>query len=89
MQEGEQIIGEAQQEWHLYRRRYNQFVRGAYAHAPASTPARSSETAVVESPGDVPSADDMEQFGAVDAGLLAWDFVVQDEAGRKIASINR
>lgn len=81
VQAGEEIIGEAQQEWHLYRRRYNQFVRSAYSSS-NSAPPRNTE-------GSVPSDDEMEQFGKIDAGLLAWDFVVEDETGRKIASINR
>ncbi|SCV74198.1 BQ2448_6630 [Microbotryum intermedium] len=57
------VIGEAQQEWHLYRRRYNMFVN------------RDEES--------------MDQFGRVDAGLLAWDFTVLNEESRPIGSINR
>lgn len=80
VESGEEVIGEAQQEWHLYRRRYNQFVRSAY----------SSELGQAQNnEGTVPSDDEMQQFGKVDAGLLAWDFVVENETGQKIASINR
>ncbi|KDE07362.1 hypothetical protein MVLG_02404 [Microbotryum lychnidis-dioicae p1A1 Lamole] len=57
------VIGEAQQEWHLYRRRYNMFVN------------RDEEG--------------MDQFGRIDAGLLAWDFTVLNEESRPIGSINR
>ena len=55
-------IGEAQSEWHIYRRKYHQFV------------AREGE---------------MQQFGTVDSGLLAWDFTIRDESGQAMGSINR
>ncbi|GAA5935876.1 Aim25p [Sporobolomyces koalae] len=32
---------------------------------------------------------EMVQFGNIDSGFLAWDFSVQDEQGRVVASINR
>lgn len=32
---------------------------------------------------------EMLQFGSTDAGFLAWDFVVRDEKGEVVGSINR
>lgn len=31
----------------------------------------------------------MVQFGKTDAGFLSWDFVVEDEKGKPVGSINR
>jgi hypothetical protein len=32
---------------------------------------------------------EMDQFGATDSGLMAWDFEVNDVSGQTIGSINR
>lgn len=60
------LVGEAQQSWHLWRRRYDLFK------------ARQRGGGL-----------ELDQFGAIDEGLWAWDFWAKDEEGRARASINR
>ncbi|KDN46462.1 Scramblase-domain-containing protein [Tilletiaria anomala UBC 951] len=66
--EGMKLIGESQQVWHPWRRKYDLFV-----NRPAEETAQSA----------------FEQFARVDSGLLAWDFVMQDQDERLIGTINR
>ncbi|KAK4048603.1 hypothetical protein OIO90_005773 [Microbotryomycetes sp. JL221] len=75
--EPDKVIGEAQQEWHLWRRKYNLFQqRGAIDKA----------STVEERDGNNNS---FEQFAETNEGFLAWDFVIRNEKGEAIASISR
>lgn len=58
-------LGESQQNWHLWRRKYNLFKL-------------EDET-----------TDEYDQFGAIDAPFLSFDFPVRDHQGSVIASVDR
>jgi len=85
--EGQLVLGtfaEVQQEWHLWKRRYNLFLR--------STPHRVF-TSLGSNPGPQPelTAPDVHfnQFARVDEGFWAWHFVLRDAQGEGIANVNR
>ncbi|KAF8123970.1 Scramblase-domain-containing protein [Boletus edulis] len=82
---GEPVLdtfAEVQQEWHLWRRRYNLFLR--------ATPHRVLTT-LGSDPQPEPTTPEVHfnQFARVDQGLWAWHFILRDAQGEGIASINR
>ena len=80
--EGEPVLdtfAEVQQRWHLWRRRYDLFIR--------QTPHRILST--VDEPQPEPEPDTFQQFAEIDGGILAWHFTLRDAQGLPIASVNR
>ncbi|KAH8106761.1 Scramblase-domain-containing protein [Cristinia sonorae] len=82
--EGEPILdtfAEAQQVWHMWRRKYDLFLRRRTLQilSKASDP----------QPEPEPEPATFHQFGRIDEGLLAWDFTLKDGSGHEIASISR
>jgi len=82
--EGEPILdtfAEVQQRWHLWRRRYDLFLRhkGHRILSLASDPQPEPEV----------EPDTFNQFATIDEGFLAWHFALRDAQGAEIASINR
>lgn len=91
------IIGEAQQQWALLRRKYNLF-----SYRPIEPP--KDNTLKLES-GEQPTSDmkalteskapdaaieaGMAQFAHVNEPFLSWDFTLRDEEGKTIGSVNR
>ncbi|KAF2649741.1 Scramblase-domain-containing protein [Lophiostoma macrostomum CBS 122681] len=91
------IIGSAEQEWGLLRRKYNLFLARHLdtAAAAAGTPQLTSgdlplsnSTAMTVVEGDSREAG-MMQFARVDEPFLAWDFSLMSEDSRLIGSVNR
>ncbi|ETW85743.1 hypothetical protein HETIRDRAFT_470895 [Heterobasidion irregulare TC 32-1] len=74
-------FAEVQQRWHLWRRRYDLFLR--------DTPHRI--LSAVDEPQPEPELDTehFSQFSRIDEGLWAWHFNLRDERGQEIATINR
>ena len=80
--DGEPVLdtfAEVQQRWHLWRRRYDLFIR--------QTPHRILST--VDEPQPEPEPDTFQQFAEIDGGILAWHFTLRDAQGLPIASVNR
>ncbi|KAF8636485.1 hypothetical protein AX17_003300 [Amanita inopinata Kibby_2008] len=73
------MFGEVQQIWHPWRRRYDIFLR--------DSPRR--VLSLAHEPQPEPEPLTYMQFAKIDAGFLAWDFPLHDNAGREIASISR
>lgn len=81
-------IGECQQIWHPYRRKYALFHR--YRPEDASThPAENTSTKALAVQEDAPSDEGYSQFANIDSRLLAWDFFLQGEQGEILGSVNR
>ena len=81
-------IGECQQIWHPYRRKYALFHR--YRPEDASThPAENKATKALAVQEDPPSDEGYTQFANIDSRLLAWDFFLQGEQGEILGSVNR
>jgi hypothetical protein len=91
------IIGSAEQEWGLLRRKYNLHLARTIDDTPATpgTPqlasgdlplSNSKALAVIE--GDSRQVG-MMQFARVDEAFLSWDFSLKSEDGRLIGSVNR
>lgn len=89
------IIGSAEQEWAMLRRKYNLYVARDLEAAKQGTPqlasgdlplSNSKELQVVAGDQRVPG---MLQFARVDEPMLSWDFSLMSEDGRKIGSVNR
>jgi len=80
-------IGECQQIWHPYRRKYALFQREYHGdHASSrSTANEATKDLVVSSAGE----ESYTQFANIDARLLAWDFYLQGEGGQVLGSVNR
>ncbi|KDQ60670.1 hypothetical protein JAAARDRAFT_31650 [Jaapia argillacea MUCL 33604] len=79
---GEPILdtfAEVQQRWHMWRRRYDLFLRDS-PHRILSSPS---------TPQPEPSTDQFSQFAKIDDGLLAWHFTLRDARGEGIAHVNR
>lgn len=74
-------FAEVQQEWHLWRRRYNLFLKTNPLRVLTPISATDSEP---ESPGV-----QFKQFARIDEGLWAWNFVVRDANGDGMATIQR
>ncbi|WAQ87809.1 hypothetical protein PtA15_8A716 [Puccinia triticina] len=70
------IVGESQQEFHLWRRRYNLFTR----LAPRSAAAPEEEDQQEQH---------YDQFARIDAGFLSWDFFTLDANGRPTGSVSK
>jgi uncharacterized protein YxjI len=84
----DRLIGEVQQEWHLVRRRYNMFT--IEQPDPETMMEKDQTTTALSTERDVTGAGlNRVQFARIDGGFLALDFDMQDEEGRKIASVNR
>ncbi|RDX56601.1 Scramblase-domain-containing protein [Lentinus brumalis] len=80
--EGEPVLdtfAEVQQRWHLWRRRYDLFIRQT-SHRILST---------VDEPQPEPEPDIFHQFARIDDGFLAWHFTLRDARGEAIANVNR
>ncbi|KIO13185.1 hypothetical protein M404DRAFT_122509 [Pisolithus tinctorius Marx 270] len=75
------VFAEVQQEWHLWRRRYNLFLKTKPLRV--LTPISSTDSEP-ESPGE-----QFNQFARIDEGLLAWNFVVRNSDGDGMATIQR
>ncbi|KAF8894479.1 Scramblase-domain-containing protein [Infundibulicybe gibba] len=81
-QDGEPVLdtfGEVQQIWHLWRRRYDLFIREA--------PGRIVSTVSEAQPEPEPST--FSQFAHVDSGFLAWHFLLHDSRGSEMAYVSR
>jgi len=73
-----ETFAEAQQRWHPWRRRYDLYMRKeGNVHS-------ISEEAATTSVGP-----EFVQFARVDAGLWAWNFVLEDSRRQEIASVTR
>ncbi|KAF9924546.1 hypothetical protein FBU30_005518 [Linnemannia zychae] len=83
----DRLIGEVQQEWHLYRRRYNLFT--IEQPDPSSIEKNESTTAISKERNVDGRGLNRVQFAHIDGGFLALDFNMQDEQGRPMASVNR
>jgi hypothetical protein len=94
------IIGESQQQWAAFRRKYNLFNYRPIRPPPSSTPdtkllesgqtPTSNTTALTEA--TVPDAAieaGMTQFAYIDEPLLSWDFTLRSEDNSTIGSVNR
>jgi hypothetical protein len=91
------IIGSAEQEWGLLRRKYNLFLArnlDVAAAAPGTPQLTSGDlplsnsTAITVAEGDNRESG-MMQFARVDEPVLAWDFSLMSEDRRLIGSVNR
>ncbi|KAF8976118.1 hypothetical protein BGZ46_008558 [Entomortierella lignicola] len=83
----DRLIGEVQQEWHLIRRRYNMYT---IEQPDPETIQRDGETTAISTDRNVDGKGlNRVQFAYIDGGFLALDFDMQDEQGRKMASVNR
>ena len=81
-------IGECQQIWHPYRRKYSLYQR--YSEEDTSThPAEDSSTKAVAVRDEAGKQEAYTQFAAFDSRILAWDFYLQSERGQVLGSINR
>jgi hypothetical protein len=79
---GEPILdtfAEAQQIWHLWRRRYDLFLRVT----PEPILSKISE------PQPEPESDRFAQFAKIDEGFWAWHFTLRGSRGEEFASISR
>ncbi|KAG0207357.1 hypothetical protein BGX28_001365 [Mortierella sp. GBA30] len=83
----DRLIGEVQQEWHLIRRRYNLFT---VEQPDTDTMQKDGHTTTISTERANNGQDlNRVQFAHIDGGFLALDFDMQDEQGRKMASVNR
>jgi len=79
---GEPVLdtfAEAQQRWHLWRRRYDLFLRAT----PKAIQSSASE------PQPEPEPDRFTQFAKIDEGFWAWHFTLRGAHGEELASISR
>ncbi|KAF7793094.1 hypothetical protein EIP86_004201 [Pleurotus ostreatoroseus] len=83
---GEPVLdtfAEVQQRWHLWRRRYDLFLRDEpYQDRILSTAAEVQPEPPVET-------ESFRQFAKIDQGFLAWHFTLLDARGEEIASVDR
>lgn len=89
------IIGAAEQEWGLLRRKYNLFLarqlEGAAPEAPKLAPGKlplSDSMALQVAEGDNREVG-MAQFARVDEPFLSWDFRLMSEDQQLLGSVNR
>ncbi|EIN07750.1 Scramblase-domain-containing protein [Punctularia strigosozonata HHB-11173 SS5] len=75
-------FGEVQQRWHLWRRRYDLFLRESSAKRILSTPTQPQ-------PEPDPASDLYYQIARIDGGFWAWYFGLLDESGNEFASVSR
>ncbi|KAL5383702.1 hypothetical protein DPSP01_005806 [Paraphaeosphaeria sporulosa] len=89
------IIGAAEQEWGLLRRKYNLFLARNIASATPGTPQLTSGDLPISDLKALTISDDnnrevgMVQFARVDEPFLSWDFHLMSEDQRLIGSVNR
>lgn len=81
-------IGECQQIWHPYRRKYALYQR-YHEDDQATHPAANSDSTAVTVRKEGGGEEAYTQFAAFDARLLAWDFYLQSEGGQILGSVNR
>lgn len=81
-------IGECQQIWHPYRRKYALYQR-FHEEDQNTHPAADDNTSAVAVRSEKATDEAYTQFAAFDARLLAWDFYLQSEKGQVLGSINR
>lgn len=82
--EGEPVLdtfAEVQQRWHLWRRRYDVFLR--------DKPRRILSLASENQPEPDLMEEDFSQFARVDSGFLAWNFSLHDAQGQELGHIGR
>jgi hypothetical protein len=72
-------FAEVQQRWHLWRRRYDLFIR----HGPRRILSLASD------PQPEPEPESYHQFARIDDGFLAWDFTLRDVHGKEMARVSR
>ncbi|KAF9648072.1 Scramblase-domain-containing protein [Thelephora ganbajun] len=72
-------LAEVQQRWHLWRRRYDLFIRRG--------PKRI--LSLVSDPQPEPEAELYHQMAKIDERFLAWDFTLRDSHGKELASVSR
>jgi hypothetical protein len=80
--EGEPVLdtfAEVQQRWHLWRRRYNLFIRQG--------PKRI--LSLVSDPQPEPETESYHQIARIDEPFLAWYFTLRDGNGKEMASVSR
>ncbi|KAI9510892.1 Scramblase-domain-containing protein [Russula earlei] len=83
---GEPILdtfAEAQQRWHLWRRRYDLFIRAAPGHI------LSKASELQPEPEPEPESAHFAQFAKIDEGFWAWHFTLRGSRGEELASISR
>lgn len=79
---GEPVLdtfAEVQQQWHLWRRRYDLFLRDAQHHI----------LSMASEPQPEPEPKAFTQFARIDEGLFAWHFRILDGRKEEIASVKR
>jgi len=92
-------FAEVQQEWHLWRRKYNLFLRydrNLHFHGFLKHSTYTYRTAPIRvlTPISEPEPEDssephFEQFARIDEGLWAWKFTARNADGDGIATISR
>ena len=85
--DGSNKIGKCQQIWHPYRRKYALFQRYIAGNPLAAPPPDDSSKSLTNFQEN--SSESYSQFANIDARLLAWDFYLQNEHGKVLASVNR
>ncbi|KAL5462056.1 hypothetical protein PMIN06_001877 [Paraphaeosphaeria minitans] len=89
------IIGAAEQEWGLVRRKYNLFLARDIESAAPGTPQLTSGDLPISGSKALTISDDnnrevgMVQFARVDEPFLSWDFHLMSEDRRLLGSVNR
>ena len=93
------VIGEAQQQWAPFRRKYNLFLYrqspnpetdlGAQRIASGDLPLSSSQQLQVSKAAKGNADGDFGQFAYVDEPILSWDFSLMSAGSRLIGSVNR
>ncbi len=98
---GEPVLdtfAEAQQIWHLWRRRYDLFLRwGALSlcfappklRPPINSVTQEPILSKVSEPQPEPEPDRFSQFAKIDEGFWAWHFTLRGSRGEELASIRR
>lgn len=97
---GEPVLdtfAEAQQRWHLWRRRYDLFLRWVIL-LPLLCNSRTRATnratpnaiqSIASEPQPEPEPDHFAQFAKIDEGFWAWHFTLRGAHGEELASISR
>ena len=96
---GEPVLdtfAEAQQRWHLWRRRYDLFLRQDLSvNIPAPQPSftdrvpMGSTIAKAGENSPEPQLEQFVQFSKIDEGFWAWHFTLRGSHGEEMASISR
>ena len=72
-------FAEVQQRWHLWRRRYDLFIRQG--------PKRI--LSLIPDPQPEPDTESYHQMARIDEPFLAWEFTLRDAHGKEIGSVSR